>query len=591
MSSNRQVLCLVNSTASETYEANYEVVYSALDFYKAPYTILDIATEDLEGVGENAVILVAQQGVLGALSESAAHALADAVFRGAGLVSFDGDIHAYPDAIKALGGVRTREGFSRMPHTTAAQIRVWDVNHFITKLREPEFISLNKPIECGDVVNVSAACTVLVRIADSGGQVGIFSGTYGSGKFVLSSLSSRLWQREYLGHGGGLDDLFWRSIVWSARKPFAMLAMPPFATARIDDCSGEDHFGWVDTFHKHGWIPHVSLFLDNIDQDLGGKIKRLYDDGVAEFSPHAFDWARQIFWKPAAPLEHRSGRCYTHVELEEVFGRVDAFAAGIGITWSHVSCPHFGDIGHTALQFLREREMTLLNRPLAAETRLKFTERGLLPYGGQGGVIDTEKMADGFFVISPGYDIVPKALTESLVARDLIKPVGESYDFLWANGRRVADIEKCAEYGSFGILHQLRSLMPVVLTTHEQNITILTPQEWDRLLSGIGRKIAQYELIHTSWTHMGEYARCRHGVGSASVRYDKSAGAIEVDLTGRSEMQLLLHVYRDENGTITRDLRPLAPVEGPETQLVHATLKDSCTEPGETIRAKRKGEL
>ena len=52
---------------------------------------------------------------------------------------------------------------------------------------------------------------------------------FGSYDWILNSVKGPLY---------GLDDLFWRSMVWAARKPFVMQGMPPFVTMRMDDASG-----------------------------------------------------------------------------------------------------------------------------------------------------------------------------------------------------------------------------------------------------------------------------------------------------------------------------------------------------------------
>src|SRR5439155_9961725 len=122
----------------------------------------------------------------------------------------------------------------------------------------------------------------------------------GAGRTVHFALSSKVWLNEYLGHASGLDDVFWKALVWAARKPLVMRAMPPFVTARVDDCSGSgsphargpemaNHcFRYIDVFNEYGYVPNIGLFTDDLTEEDTRIVKAKYDAGLAEFSPHTF---------------------------------------------------------------------------------------------------------------------------------------------------------------------------------------------------------------------------------------------------------------------------------------------------------------
>ena len=91
----------------------------------------------------------------------------------------------------------------------------------------------------------------------------------GQGRAVQWLVSSRLWMRQFLGHAKGLDDLFWKGIVWAARKPFALLPMPNFTRIRLDDCSGlyrsAEDMAFVDVLNRHGHKPNLCICMNALD--------------------------------------------------------------------------------------------------------------------------------------------------------------------------------------------------------------------------------------------------------------------------------------------------------------------------------------
>ena len=75
------------------------------------------------------------------------------------------------------------------------------------------------------------------------------------GRPMQFTVNPRVWRHEFFGHAQGIDDLFWRSILWTVRKPFAANMIPPFVTLSIDDCCGRHDFAYVDVANKHHFVP------------------------------------------------------------------------------------------------------------------------------------------------------------------------------------------------------------------------------------------------------------------------------------------------------------------------------------------------
>ncbi len=573
---NMSALCLVDSSKKQEFNQLQEILWSALDYFGVPYEVMDLTKGhlDIEALKDHSVVIIGQEHLGTSLSVNDANSIMEAAKSGVGLVCFDGDLHSYKDPFKDALGLWTSEVGTHMPHLNTWMIRIWDNKHFITSAKDLEFIRFNKPVDVCNIVNIEKDYSLLVTVANSSGLPAVVTQTYGEGRIVLFAVSPKIWVNEYFGHGGGLDDIFWKSIVWAARKPFVMLAMPPFVTIRIDDCSGApNRFEWVKILNKHGFIPHVSLFTENIGEKEAQAIKELYDAGMAEFSFHAFTWTKQIFWEPKSPTDHSVGREYSKEELTDFFKKMDDYAEKWGIEWSKVLTAHFGEVGKNIISFLKERGIVFLGMPYAfgtpysvAPLQLPETElRRLKPFNGQGGVIDRHPDYPELFVVSPSYEDVPKSIQQSLMDKGAISSNGQKYDFLWETGREKVNLELGAWYASFGIKHCLDSLLPVVLVTHEQNISVLNNEEWDSLLSKVDQLTSKHYKMFKSWSHIAEYAENLQNSKIKHVKTDLANNELECCLMGKSRIPLYLFVFKGDSKYVDQAFKEFPSYQGEET--------------------------
>ena len=415
------LLCLINSS-KDSYQFIDEIMLRTFEHIGVPFELFDISKHKITNeINDYSAIVLGQEGIANDISETDAHMMADAVRDGVGLVCFDGhEIHLFPEPIKEVFGVKTSDKPTHMPHMTTSAIRTIDNSHYITYTREKEVTYFNKPVEAGNIINASPRCRVLMVLANGSGCPALITTTHGRGRAVLFALSPKVWLEEYFGHGSGLDDIFWKSIVWASRKPFVMLAMPPFVTMRVDDCSGTYNFKWIDIANKHGIIPHVSLFIDNITDNVAKVIKEKYEAGLAEFSVHAFTWTHQVYWKPRSPTDHSTGEEYPEEVLREYFEKIDRKIKQWGIKLSKVFVPHFGEAGKNVIPFLKERGITYLGFPM--NFNIPFGEvikatGGILekpvgfrpkPYGGLGGAFDKHPLDPELFMAYATRMTIPK---------------------------------------------------------------------------------------------------------------------------------------------------------------------------------------
>ena len=107
----------------------------------------------------------------------------------------------------------------------AAALTVAEEEHYIVGAQESGAVkSLYKPLDMGGAIEVGDAAQSLLNTQE--GDPALVVGRCGNARIVQWMLSPKLWLNQVFGHANGLDDVFWKSIVWAARKPFVMMAMP-----------------------------------------------------------------------------------------------------------------------------------------------------------------------------------------------------------------------------------------------------------------------------------------------------------------------------------------------------------------------------
>jgi len=309
---NRAVLVIVD-TMRPSFRDVRHVALAALGHMGIPYETWDVGVRPLpeQVVNEHALILLAQEGLGASLNTQSAQAILAGLKNGVGLFSLDPWIMSYP------------KDFSRMLQLAGGskqaikEARFRTNRHYISALRdENEKVLFRKPVPAVPLIGRGA-----VLLADDDAPF-MRAGNLGAGRFVWFGISPKVWFYEYLGHGWGLDDMFWRSIAWAAKKPFVMKAMPPYVTMRFDDCAGLgglwwiigyanslnrphpkplariinlepagrasalNHFNYVKVLNDFGWKPEISLFVEQVSDDDWQDLKKICDEGNVQASLH-----------------------------------------------------------------------------------------------------------------------------------------------------------------------------------------------------------------------------------------------------------------------------------------------------------------
>ena len=380
----------------------------------------------------------------------------------------------------------------------------------------------------------------------------VFATTWGRGRAVQFAVNPRFWRNAASGHLGGLGDLFWRAIVWAARKPFLAHLMPPFVTMSFDDCSGRHDFRYLDICTRHGFKPLAALFIDTIRDEhlpvLRGKVNageilvnthamsyydlQLYDFGVGEHSDEA---------------------------LRERFDRDDDFYRRLGAPCAATLRDHWGEVGVRALPYLKARGRTFINTPVFIG---EHKADQIIPPGGEGYWPYNTTLCfydrlpdDNDFTIFGAFD-----------QRHLV-------DFL--SGATVLlrespfnDIEKAAQQAAHQVRYGLSAGFYADILTHEQKFTAVTLEEWDRILARTLQLTAGHDKILTDHDHVARYLqdKDRTWLAEASRRPSTSlrtsAARCGAGWPARPRSPLRLSLFLDADEGVQRRYIDVPPFVG-----------------------------
>ena len=300
---------------AERYLTHLQVPYELFDVASAAPPV-DISSRQLIIAGHSRLLLPI----------SWRNAIANAVNAGTGFVNLDSDT-----AIGNESHISTIFGATgSAAGTPASQISVPSAvapngatPHYIAALQkkfDDPSGNLVYPFhaDAGGIVR-TAVSTVLTNatgtvIAHLGNDPLILAKTHGSGRAVHFGTLDYL-RADRFGFLMGVDDLFWRSLVWAARKPFVVRGYPRLWSVQMDDqrpgwgSRVRDMYdptltGQVSTDGTGGqWKVTGYVFTDNLAPGSTDRTTVIADinTGKLEISPHSFSDVAlgNMYWNPS----------------------------------------------------------------------------------------------------------------------------------------------------------------------------------------------------------------------------------------------------------------------------------------------------
>jgi hypothetical protein len=321
--------------------------------FQIPYQVFDVSTATPPAdLGNHQLIIAAHPGL--SLSAAWQTAIVSAVNGGTGFVNLDSD-----SAIGTASHIQTIFGATgSILGTASSSITVpfalssgGATPHYIAAMQmktlEPagDFIYNFHADQNGNLK--TAAATVLQGatgnvIASLGTDPLILATSFNAGRAVHFGTLDYL-QADRFGFLMGVDDLFWRSLVWAARKPFVLRGYPRFWALRMDYNVDSNWISRIRTMYDPAltgsvapdgtggpWKVSGSVNLDFLPPGDSGRDQAIADmqAGKLQVSPHGFNKSGfgDLFWAGAT----NPGRGLTDAEWQTNMAALQQFQQGNG---------------------------------------------------------------------------------------------------------------------------------------------------------------------------------------------------------------------------------------------------------------------
>jgi hypothetical protein len=482
--------------------------------------------------------------------------LRDAVRAGSGLVSFDAALSHW-----LVGSI------PEQPRIALERLEIAGGAHYITALHEADHsLALSAPLEIaslpeGEVLVEAATSPLLVASQLEKGR-------------LLHWASTGWMHTAVLGPMMGMDDLFWRGLVWAARKPYALRGLPPLMTMRIDDVAGrgglfnQSPLYWVENAVQEGFKPWLGIFIYNLSAPAVNQLRGLVQAKQATAFPHAFGRPNRspemnyFYYEDALPLraneydefiyfDHHHGIPWPDSEARRGMEAVDRwYQAHMPLPKSKMALPHWGEMGDNTISHMAEKWgaeyiffMNDINLPMAKGIPWpklgpfrRYEDQGeCFPWteGERGG----RPVYYADFANVAGYPFF-MSMTE----------IRDDAGYEWAPDNNV---EATVQRGIRQLRRALDSMTLPNLFTHETDfIHKIAPQNWAEIMHGIAQGIAAYNPIQVTYDEGIRYVRATKTSSLINCRFDPGTGEVRASLTGKTDLPTHFYVFTGDGGTI-----------------------------------------
>lgn len=547
-----EVLILYNS--QKIPEKRLERFRDALRFFGFCCNWCDLDREsEIDDLCEYAVIAALHNGLERTFTPQLASEIEKAIRSGCGFVSFD---HDFPNDAAWLGKIK-RNGYRKV---TSFEFPRSDP--FMLAWKESgQKVHWPRPLTIAEVSCSDHDYESLVVAEDSPVVL-----RHLKRKEVRFLFDSSYWFNADYNDSFGMVDLFWKAIIWAARKPFPVLSVPPFITSRIDDCNGtRKNFSYVNLFNKYGIKPNLGVFLNDIP-DHGATVnamQQLQAENAAQFSPHAFDSSRLLF------AEREKGPYPTDV-LAENFKLIEEKFAHWQIRQAKTINPHWGHFGANCAEFFEQYGLPYIMQQLRPDEIISRTLHHWhpKPFGNYAFVADKTQGIDSLFSLishwhpadilkSSGSDTYQVDLdkysshVDFLFGRTIFDP-RKYYEVVnsdpiderkWKNPDAVNNIAQAAQTAAEGVRLALQSSFFGCITTHEYSLAVLDDSEIDEMLSEFRRRLNAYELITMDYDAISGYMKTQAATQLLHCSLEGNVINVSADIAICAEQQLYLSIY------------------------------------------------
>jgi hypothetical protein len=550
---NNNVLVLINSASPGIRQA-CEWVIPYLEHFGVPCDILDLRRQILpETAGSYPLILLAhpcldERGIR--LNGASLARLKDAARAGTGLVSFDPQISC------------RLTGESRVDSKLGAivEIEIAGGDHTITQNHPAnERIALLSELE---VAHVPAG----VRLAGSGSLAFLSANQLEKGR-MLNWASASWMHSSVLGPLAGLDDLFWRGLVWAARKPLCLRGLPPMMTMRVDDVAGwgglwgQSPLYWLEAANQLGFKPWLGLFIYNLPGATVSQLREYLVRGQATAFPHAFGRPNRdptdhyFYYEDALPLRaetydefiyfnHQQQESWPDVESARGMQAVDAwYRSHAPLPLSPCVIPHWGEIGSNVIEHVHDR----WGGDLIATYHGIDAPLDGAPWLVGGPFRNFETPGSALFDRNNRGDRpVYYADFQNFAGRQFFHcftEVRNDTGYEWAPDN---DVEATAQRGLSQLKRAFDSMALPTLFTHETDfIYKIRPENWHEILKRIAQGVAAYNPLQVTLDDGMRSVRATKTSTFKECFYEPETCEIQAVFTGQTDVPTSFYVFTE----------------------------------------------
>jgi hypothetical protein len=572
---NRAVVVLVNQLSASYWGFEW-FVKPYLDNFGIPYRVLDIAIEQIPAdVGDCALIIVGHRqldiGDTRYLDAGEQGYISAAVNTGAGLVNFDNDLFTDSGTPRYMF-IQDIFGFAYQLPASHDGVSFPDpASHYITERHAPGETISTADMALADI-SLPGNAGLLVT---SGTRPFLSTTVHGSGRAVQWGTYD--WMSHSVkGPLLGLDDLVWRSIVWSARKPFAMQGIPPFVTMRVDDIYGP--LWWIPIANDYGLVPWVGVFTDEIEDTEAAELSNLVREGKATAAIHAYGYESWFYY------DHYNKTNYSDATMAQRYAEATGWFNYHQIPISKYLVAHYYELGSNVFSGLESWGVefigTEMNPGQPAGDVGQWMAKGPFRLYETGSVQDEGNIYYADYITVPGHpEMEGKFFNCFTEIRDLT-----GYDWLSA-GR--SGVSAAIQDGTEGLKRAFDSMVLATLFTHEPYITGIGPlttgpisqEDWRTILQTITQNIAPYDPIYVSMEYACRYVRAIYNSNIFAGDYNADTREFAVTLGGSADMETNFYVFTESGGYIQQQLIDAPAFVGSTQVVIDTTFPPDITPP------------
>lgn len=554
------VLVFINP-ASEFYSTYTMYVRPYLENFGIPFIEADSrVSPGREGLAAFQLILAGHRGAFDSTGGIAVlKSLADTVYNGAGLVSFDPDIFAQSEVFSV--------SVQAPADVNVSSYEIADAGHYITEAH-----NAGENFELFRGVTPDASYLLKDgRVLLSGNGVPVLeAASFGRGRIVKWNDISWM-SHEVRGPVFGMDDLLWRGMVWASAKPFVMQGMPPFVSMRVDDVWGsarsgrtDDPLYWVGVCNKYGIKPWLGLFLNNMTPQAVSSVKCYVGEGAATVFPHAFSgYENSVDGTPFIEdwiyYDHRHSKDYSDEVMELNAMKVERWMDTNGLPFSKVALGHYYETGRNAIPYFLKWgcEFTGVHMKPGEPYLTPGNDGEWLKAGPyrmyESGIRSGKRPACYAHYLEvegcPEYD---RKLFNCLIE------IRDDKGYEWAPDN---DVQDTVDRGIKQLRRSFDSMLPAALFTHESDfIQNITPDNWEKIIEGVCDGIKAYAPIYVTTDDLYRYVRAKHDMRISDAMV--SDGKLALRLQGCNDIATKCWVFYEQDGNIKSKLCDLPRVEG-----------------------------